>query len=490
MKRLPSVILVLAIACLCVSSATASILKGQAVTYADFSRISYIASSMSHVYFATTDGVIRFNKIEYRWEDPLTGADGVDHRDIHRIWVDNFDEKLYASTSTGLYEYDLLFDRWFPVNGIPGLNNESIHITTPDIMYAPLQYNFSNSGYLMDEHGRNFYFNDILDDRSGNLWIGTWGAGSAVASSTSRVIELLPYGLIQNRVGSIYNRGGILWLGGTTVGSYRTGITIFDPDENSFQHIETGVTHDLPDEDVYCIAGNDEHILIGGSGGLVFLNADGFGFDRSLNERGGLSDDIVYSIQPIGDSIFVGTANGLNLLTYGSDSVRYLWPGQFFNTDIYDFETTDSSLWIASAAGAFQLNLGSGALQKFQDPHSIVFSRAYSIERWNDQLWIASDFGTVRLNLSTGETLDYPLITSGYSRRALAVNDRIAAISTDRGMRIYFLDEDNPHDREFTVEDGLASDRVLSLSMDGDFIWVGTDRGLTRFLWNNPDRVD
>ncbi|MCK4573098.1 MAG: hypothetical protein KAU36_01950 [candidate division Zixibacteria bacterium] len=490
MKRLAGYIAILVAFVILAGAPQAAPLKGQAVTYSDFSRIAYIASSMSHVYFATTDGVIRYDKMGFRWEDPLTGAAGIDNRDIHRVWVDHFDQKLYAATSNDLLEYDLLFDRWYPINEIPALNNQSIHITTPDIMYAPPQFNFSSSGYLMDPQGRNFYFNDILDDRTGNLWIGTWGYGAALAGSSSMIIELLPYGLMQNRVGTIYNLDGILWVSGKTVGSYRTGITIFDPDENSFSYVESGIGFEFPSEDIYSINSSAREILVGTSGGLVFLDRERLTVNRTLTARGGLGDNVVYCAQAVGDSVYIGTANGVSLLSGASDTVRFVWPGQFFNTDIYDFEATDSTLWIASAAGAFQLRLDNGALQKFQDPHSIVFSRAYSIARWEDQLWIASDFGAVRIDLTTGETTPFSLIMSGYGRRALAVNDRIAAISSDRGMRIYWLDENRPHDREFTTEDGLPSDLVLSLSVDGDFIWVGTDRGLTRFLWNNPDRVD
>ena len=31
---------------------------------------------------------------------------------------------------------------------------------------------------------------------------------------------------------------------------------------------------------------------------------------------------------------------------------------------------------------------------------------------------------------------------------------------------------------------------VVGLANDGDYLWVGSDKGLTRFLWNNPQRVD
>ena len=96
----------------------------------------------------------------------------------------------------------------------------------------------------------------------------------------------------------------------------------------------------------------------------------------------------------------------------------------------------------------------------------------------------------MRINLASGDIQSFSSILYNRGYRALAVNDRIAAISSDNGMTFIFHDLDKPYQKEFTRFDGLPSPYVYSLRMDGDYLWVGTDEGLTRFLWNNPDRVD
>ncbi|MCK4632588.1 MAG: hypothetical protein KAT79_04915, partial [candidate division Zixibacteria bacterium] len=202
------------------------------VTFANFSFIYHVASSIDHVYFATSRGITRFNKNENRWEQPLTGSTGIDHRDIKRVWVDTFDEKLFVETGLGYYEYDLLFGKWFGRNELPAISNDARHVGAPPVMYPPISFNYSSEGRLFDAAGRYFDYTDVLNDNSGMLWIGTWGNGALRAGETSGIIELMPFGLLQNRVNAIYREDSIIFAGGAYFDSYRSGISILN--------IETG----------------------------------------------------------------------------------------------------------------------------------------------------------------------------------------------------------------------------------------------------------
>ncbi|UCE24974.1 MAG: hypothetical protein JSU74_02685 [Candidatus Zixiibacteriota bacterium] len=472
------------------SYTTAATSEAETVTFADFTRINYISTSMSSVYFATTEGIIRYNRAEDSWEEPLTGAEGIDNRDVRRIWVDLFDEKLYIQTSTGPYEYDLLFREWFPVMEIPQLNVNYVHVRPPQVMHAPPGFLYGSSGYLTDEYGRDFYFNDIVDDRAGNLWIGTWGYGAAMAGSSSGFIELLPFGLIQNRVDAIYDDNGTLWVSGSALGGFRTGVTIFDVDANQFSHIESGIGQGLPRVDINCIASDDRYIYLGSETGLYFVDRDTRQVVKNLSFRDGLPDENVLALEALGDSLFVGTAGGLCLITGPADSVLLIRPHQFINSAVFDFEVTGNTVWIASSIGGFQLDLATGRLRRFQDPHAIVFNRVYSIKHYEGKIWLASDGGLVGIDLETGETYPYVSISRGFYGRALAVNDQVVATASTNGLTLYFLNEDPPLEREFTTQDGLPSNEIYELLLDGDYLWIGSDRGLTRFLWNDPDRID
>ncbi|MCK4607238.1 MAG: hypothetical protein KAU35_08090 [candidate division Zixibacteria bacterium] len=472
------------------ASVSAAWLKGQAVTWADFSRIKHVTSSADYAYFATTAGIIRYDKMQREWEEPLTGSPGVDNTDIGRIWVDLFDEKLFAETSLGLFQYDLFFDRWYEVSEVPSLDNNCVHIRAPAVMYPPIRHNYAADGRIIDPYGRYFFFTDVVDDRSGNLWMGTWGHGAATAGSSSHIVEFLPYGLIQNRVNAIMMLGEEIWVSGAAVDPGRTGISIMDPRTNSFRHIESGVDDDFPAVDINCLEGDDSTVYVGTPLGLLCLDSETGSVRRRLTTRSGLAEDNVLCIGRLGDSLLVGTENGLSLITGSGDSISVIRPHEFSNRIVYDVLTLDSTIWIATSAGAYRFRLPSGRLQQIQDPDFYLNGRVYDIEPFGDDLWFATEDAVVRVNTVLGDIEPFPTSDRTGDARALAVNEWIVAYSSNRGITIIYYTDKNRNTREFTTDDGLASNYVYSLLMDGDYLWIGSDRGLTRFLWNNPDRVD
>jgi ligand-binding sensor domain-containing protein len=482
--------LALSLALVLSTGASAQRLRGQAVTYTDFSYVTAVTSSLNRVYFATTGGIIVYDTMADRWDQPLTGADGLLDEVPTRLWVDKFDQKLYAQTDLGLYEYDDFFERWYPINELPEIDNDVRQVGPPQVLMPQFDANYMGNGRFIDNYGRSFTTTSIVRDNSGHYWIGTRGFGPAVADDASGLMKLLPYGLLQRRVNTILPDDSVLWLSGTIFNDFRTGLTAYNPEENSFRYVESGLPQGLPADDVYCMEADDDYLYVGTPFGLYTVERGTLFTKGPLDQRRGLSDDIVLSLKLFGDSLFVGTEHGLSLISLATDSVYTIQSGTFGAQEIYDMEVVDSTIWIASSGGAFRYTPASERLYQYKDPDLVLFNAVFNIESYGSGLWLASDAGVVRLDLETGRSTPYRDMMNNARGRALAVNDRIMAISSDRGMTIFFLDRKKRFSREFTVDDGLASDVVYSLLLDGDYIWVGTDEGLTRFWWNNPNRVD
>ncbi|RKX22715.1 MAG: hypothetical protein DRP45_11155 [Candidatus Zixiibacteriota bacterium] len=465
-------------------------LKDQAVTYANFDFVYSVTASMDHVYFATNGGIIRYSQIDQKWDEPLTGARGMENETATEIWVNTFDDKLCISTDIGYYEYDQLFDSWLPIFELPTIRNDNHHIDVPDHLIPDFNANYMGDGRFIDIHGRSWSISDVVDDGFGTLWIGTWGFGPATAHPTSGNMKLLPYGLLQKRVNAILPDDTVIWVSGAVFGDFRTGLTAFNPEQNSFFYVESGLFGSFPAEDVNCLAADEENLFVGTPHGIYLIEREGWTVDRQISHRRGLPDDNVLSLAVLGSGLYVGTATGLILIDLVTDSVGHIRPGTFLDHPVLDLEPVDSSLWIASVAGAFRYSPATDRLQRYQDPELVLFSTVYDIEKSENCLWFTSDAGVVRLNTKTAASSAYRDRRSCTDSRPLVANDSVSAVASDLGMRLIFWDADGPFSREFTTDDGLASDNVLALLMDGDYVWIGTDRGLTRFLWNNPDRVD
>lgn len=485
-----SILKVIILFVLSLSSSHAFYPKGQAVTFGEFKHINYIAVSNTHAYFATTRGIIRYNKAENFWENPLTGTQGLDHNDIQKIWVDDFDTRLYAQTSNGYFEYDIMLENWYSISSIPEVNNQSEHIKIPPTLFAPPLFNYdSYERYLIDPNGRHFLFGDFVEDLQGNLWIGSWGYGVFSSNTSNYYLTPLPYGLIQNRVNALYDDNGTLLISGAVLNDQRTGITLYDIKEDNFSFIESGIDNLFPSVDINCLAADEFSIYAGTTNGLYIIDKANKRLDRQLTSSNGLAYDNIISLLASNDTIFVGTEYGLSIL-YKSDSGLAASKTSFPEAVIFEMEIVDNSLWLATSLGAYRLKLKSGQLQKIRDDMAILFSNVVDIERYKQYLWFLSDKGLVKLNIESGEHQSYPQVFKSSVANALAVNDTIAAIATESGLAIYFYANKKPFTREFTVDDGLPSNYTYSVMLDGDYLWLGSEMGLTRFYWNNPDRVD
>ncbi len=475
---------------LVVATAAGSDLQGQIVTWADFSHVRSIASSMSNVYFATSSGILVYDKFHQGWSDPMTGSSGLDHYDIRRIRVDDFDDRLHVATSQGYFEYDDLFDRWYPIDDLLSPDHTQNHERPAPSMHAPIGHTYSADGQIVDLIGRVFNLTDILDDGSGQLWLGTWGYGPAQAGRGSEVIEMMPYGLLQDRVDALLLFDDRVWAAGLAGFSARNGISAFDPDVNEFDHFESGLTNDFPVTDVTCLAADETTLYVGTTIGVLCMDPHTRRVSHRYDRRSGLPDDEIHSLLVTGDTVLVGTAWGLGMLAFGGDSVATIHANRFEGEIVHDLLITDNMLWIASSVGAYRLDLKSGQLQRLHDPDQMLGGDVYQVEASGEDLWFASSDGVLRLNWITGATEPFHMILPNREMHALAVNDQIMAAGSADGLTLVYYDDKNQRQLTFRRSDGFPSDYILSLVLDGDYLWIGGDRGLTRFFWNDPHRRD
>ncbi len=463
---------------------------GQAVTFRNFDYVQAVTVSNAYAYYGTTGGLIRYDKQHLQWDMPMTGGDAAPREPIQKLWVDRFDQTLFLGTELSIYQYDSFMDSWSVVAELPSIDNDITHIHTPDILLPQFDAIYSGLGEFVDAHARHFKSTDVVQDAAGDLWMGTWGFGPARADSRSGLMDLLPYGLLQDQVDVIFPDDSIIWFAGRIQQSFRTGLSGYDVTNNTFDDIESGLDGNFPADDIYSLQADSGTLYIGTPRGLYELDKATHIARGPLNANRGLQDDFVVSLARSGDSLLIGTGGGLSLLKMGTDSIYQVRPETFHRQIIYDLDLVDKTVWVASSIGAFRYTFETDRLQQFQDSELVLFSAVLNIEHSGTDVWLASDAGVVRLDIATGKSESFREPSNRHNRRALAVNDRVVALANDRGLVLITPGAKKDRTVVVTEADGLASDNVLSLRFDGDYLWVGTDNGVTRFMWNDSRWVD
>jgi streptogramin lyase len=315
----------------------------------------------------------------------------------------------------------------------------------------------------------------IVEDREGFLWFGALGGlvrwdpnkeGSVEADSTE--LPLVTYtvkeGLTNNAVRSLLeDRAGNLWVG--TIGAVsrynRQSITFTTQDGLLHDHMSRAAMKD-----------RHGHLWFGTWGGGV-LRYDGDTF-TTFSEQHKLGDTIIGVTQDRhGHMWFTGSG----LVCYDGDTfTRFTTKdGLLIDRTAHVAEDRAGDLWISSDQGTIRY-----------DGHTfIVFTEADGLKpsfkllaAQNGHVWFThSGIGASRYN---GHTFDH------FTQKDGLAEGSIRAIYEDRDGHIWFGSNGDGVSRydgsgfeTFTRENGLAHDAIRSIyqSLDGH-MWFGTDGGV------------
>lgn len=460
-------------------------IPGLVVNYSDFSYVSTVAVGFSYVYFGTTNGVIRYNFSKQEWAEPLTGIQGMKEVPIFDIAASLDDKNVWVRTDYGYFEYAEIIDRWEPVDGIPRDEYRGRHLLPDDNYYAPWGYNYMPNGAIADDRGRIFQLTDILDDNWTNLWIGTWGLGPAWADNTGRKIKLLNYGLIQEYISDIHLIDDEIWMAGPAENSLRTGISIYYPESNRFEYIETfgsliGGAYGMND-----LVSNEDEVFAATDNGIWAIDKKDREITELLSRSSGLPDDMILCLEIRGDTLFAGTEHGLGIMPINADTISAL-PGVILESRIIlCLEMTEKALWIGTDRGAYRLNFKTKRLERLSAVEITQAGFIRDIKQGGDKIWISTDNELASINLKNGEIELFPEVGSYGGSGALAVRDTVVAVATPDGLLVIYDGQDTWH-RLFSDDDGLISNSILDMIFFENHLWLATDRGLSRFWYSCP----
>ncbi len=487
-------------------------------TYRECSHIYSIAMNMQQVYFGTDRAILRYDRLQHQWVSPISESNGFSGTRAELVAMDEVFNKLWVLSDNTLSIYVPTIAHWemeIPRASLPlpnihsiGFARDSVFIAGNGLVYASLRGSFSwhrrngtipahiawygekanisvkDYPFLTPYYAADPYFNKYpytaaaVDNK--DMWLGTHGYGVFYFNTfTWNGTHYFP-GLGHNRVDALFFDGDGFWTGGqSTQGKGFVHINLLSGEAKRFRAEDI---YGIVSDDVLAITGNEQYIWLGTTQGLL-QHAKEKGLWESYTGMHGLPGNEVLSLQLKAETLFVGTNDGMAMLIQGRSQLSTI--DEFSHIPITAFGIHEGKLLIGTDRGVYMRC--ENAFQEIIDPDNDLGFGVSAIFVDSTTLW----FGTIRKGVEVYDTDSAtwqeflpPATISGNYVYALGGNDDFIWVGTNAGISRY--KRANGAWRTFTEHDGLAHNQVFAIYVDNEYAWFGTKDGLTRLHYRDP----
>lgn len=342
--------------------------------------------------------------------------------------------------------------------------------------YSPGVYLIgSEHGLIVFEHYKNEYktikaspsnANSLSDnaiytiykDKEGGLWVGSYFGGVNYISPKPYIFEMYSPQETTNSISGkavsqfCEDASGNMWIG-TEDG----GLNFFNTTNKTFKSVAIeSIKRGLSYKNIHSLMLDGNNLWIGMfAGGLDVLDIKTGKFKHysSTNNINTLNDDNVFSIyKDFTGTIWVGTIAGLNRYIPENDCFERIGE-PLLNTFVYDIIQDHTGLiWVASTGrGLFCFNPQTKKWKHFDhnqnDPNSLAHNKVIALYLdEKKRFWIGTEGG-------------------GLSQ---------------------FIYETQKF-KNYNTSNGLPNNVIYAIVSDRDYLWISSNRGLSRF---NPDNLE
>ena len=511
-----------------------------------------VSIGQQYVYFSTTGGITRYDYFNDKWQDPYTISNGLADQNIYVTAFDPATGYLWCIRETGVSYMEPATQRWYNsfydemgfdnderAIGI-GFGNQNVYLYTGnehvytssslslaffrdndmtnvdqyldhyniqwfmlhDKNRGKLDYMFMPDGYFFDERGlfikdkqfRQYNITDWVHDPWNKVWMSTWGLGAARGDVFTQHLDLLQYGLWNKGVDVIIPEKGKFWLAGIQDDPDNAGVTQWDPASKTARYFESYLLTGFDNPDITSGAVDGDIVWFGTRDGLVKYDRKR-GSWRTLTVVDNLVDNYIHDVATDGKRIYAATDKGVSFLEkdenggYPERMTHLNYPA-LRNIPVYDIELQNNLVWLATEYGIYVHDTVSDSGGFYTGDIGPEDRPTYAVSVYGNQVWFGTEDGVEAFDSEKNAWLDPParMYRSGAGINRILATEKAVWVATGEGVLKF--DRDRNYWVQYTMEDGLPSDMVLSLYPDGDYIWFGTDNGLTRFYWNSPYRID
>ena len=380
--------------------------------------------------------------------------------------VEYSDDELWIGTESGLYIYNTRTGQSVhlmkQIGDAYSLSDNAIYSIIKDqegamwigsyfggVNYYPKQYSYFEKLYPkdmgMDEVGQRV--REIVEDNSGNLWIGTEDKGLFCYDPVTRTMKAFQHPSIYHNVHGLCLDDNYLW-----VGTFSQGLNRIDLRTKSVK---------------------------------AYLRGD------NSSPQSVKVDHIFTICRLASGDMLMGCPNGM--IRYDRAKDDFSWIPELKGIFFYDIlEDSDGNIWGASyARGVFRLNVHTGKWESFthdaKDPDSLPYDRVLSVfEDSNRQIWFTTQGkGFCRFDPVKKGFVNYDLaddLAGNVVSRIVEDDQGLFWVTTNKGLVRF-----NPKTAEmkvYTTANGLVSNQFNYQSGYKDkngTIYLGSIKGIVSF---------
>jgi ligand-binding sensor domain-containing protein len=480
----------------------------------DFSRVTAIATSSDRVYIASPSAVLIWNPQFRRWEGSFDPPEPSFLSRVVTALADPLDNSLWLARTDGWVHYqpDLqLWDRGTVPDGVVGIAFDQgnpgagLYVNTrrgwqllprggavpqpsapparpvtPATVEQAVRTNpalqANAAAILTDNRLRNVRYTAAARAFDNRGWyLGTSGIGPLYADDGAPLPQRLGFGLPSEQVGAVFSWPGGVWAGTNRTPLTDASLTFVASDLTEFRSLPGPSAVGTPFDRFGELTGQGKSIWAATDRGVARVDPAG-GRVQVVDELRGLPDTRVYSIASRAGRITVGTARGVARVDESLDVERV---APSYNDAAYAVFPAGDSTWVGTPFG---VRLALPGLANLVRPEGMSSPSlqipVVDLATLGDTLVALTRDGLLWRHPKTKVWALGPNISALLGRlRRFAADGAGFWVAGDQAVGYARLNA--PPLRP--IRDGDLPGAVHDLTVDADYLWVATDRGLVRF---------
>jgi len=437
------------------------------------------------------------------------------------------EDYVWVATEKGVNRYDRKSDEWKFFTISDGLISNQVNCVAPELVEGLLGRKSGDEVWFGTDSGVSVYYKktgewksfttkdglihnrvNVISARGNDVWIGT-DKGASMYDKKKRLwmsYSNFP-GIPTTKVTAIYHQHDYAWIG-TEEGLVRYNYKLkkweyFRTTGSLWYNNQSGVrtAEDFPllDNHINTIDGEGRYVYIATNSSLVVFDSM-TAHDMTSEQRGysGLGrgkrvqNSTRYRTQRSGDSLSMSADREklwkdlgwthLNIVSLSADKSHEV------SSAFFDVAYRSGQTWIATNRGLIRLDFLTTERQIFRKEQGLIDDEITTVATTGGEVWAGTPHGLSRYNTYRRSWTNYRMeqaLPSAYVT-ALAEDKDGMWFATQGAVSSY----KNERWKTFTRNEGLAGNNIKSIAVVGNFVWFGTDEGISRLnkstlQWDN-----